>query len=317
MLSSTKLAPTSRPSVLASSKGGAPHARLETRACSKGSPVHKLLGPVATALLLLGPQHDSIALAAPTASPPKEALQTLRGPARVVDGDTLYIGEEKIRLYGVDAPEKGQQCNDKFGNPYACGLISKDKLLQKVGTKPVTCEPRQRDQYQRTIAICSLDGPIPEDLNGWMVQNGLAVAYREYSKDYIPTEEAAQRAHKGIWDGTFQYPADWRKAERAKGSNSAEVQGLPRAIPPPMDVAVPYIPPPFPPQAKGSPTAAQPNPCGSATPIKGNISSKGERIYHVPGGTYYDRVVIEPEKGEKCFASEADAVKEGFRAAGR
>lgn len=106
---------------------------------------------------------------------------------------------------------------------------------------------------------------------------------REYSKDYIPTEEAAQRAHRGIWDGTFQYPADWRKAEKAKGSNSAEVQGLPRAIPPP-DIAVPYIPPPSPPQAQGSPTAAaQPGSCGPTAPIKGNISAKGERIYHLPG----------------------------------
>ncbi|KAF5834922.1 high light-induced nuclease [Dunaliella salina] len=313
MLTSSKLF-TPRHPVLATPKG----ARPEARACSHRP--SSLLGPglssVASVLLLLGQPQDASALAAPTSSSPKEAMQTLRGPARVVDGDTLYIGEEKIRLYGVDAPEKGQQCNDKFGNPYACGLISKDKLLQKVGTQPVTCEPKQRDQYQRAIAICSLEGPAPEDLNGWMVQNGLAVAYREYSKDYIPTEEAAQRAHRGIWDGTFQYPADWRKAEKAKGSNSAEVQGLPRAIPPP-DIAVPYIPPPSPPQAQGSPTAAaQPGSCGPTAPIKGNISAKGERIYHLPGGTYYNRVVIEPEKGEKCFASEADALKEGFRAAG-
>jgi len=42
----------------------------------------------------------------------------------------------------------------------------------------VVCETKQKDQYQRTVAICSLDGPKREDLNGWLVENGLAVAYR-------------------------------------------------------------------------------------------------------------------------------------------
>jgi len=84
---------------------------------------------------------------------------------------------------------------------------------------------------------------------------------REYSKAYIAAEDAAHAARKGIWDGTFQYPADWRKAERAKGSNSKEVQGLPRAFPAPMDMPAAYVPPPPPPQV----TTPQIGPPGTLT----------------------------------------------------
>jgi len=47
--------------------------------------------------------------------------------------------------------------------------------------------------------------------------------------------------------------------------------------------------------------------------IKGNISSNGEKIYHVPGGQFYDRTVITPSKGEKWFCSEVEAQVAGWR----
>lgn len=47
--------------------------------------------------------------------------------------------------------------------------------------------------------------------------------------------------------------------------------------------------------------------------IKGNISDKGERIYHVPGGAFYSKTIVNPRKGERWFCSEAEAVKAGWR----
>lgn len=47
--------------------------------------------------------------------------------------------------------------------------------------------------------------------------------------------------------------------------------------------------------------------------IKGNISSSGERIYHIPGGKWYDRAKVSPEKGERWFFTEAEAVAAGWR----
>lgn len=54
-------------------------------------------------------------------------------PVQVING-------ERIRLYGVDAPESAQQCKDAKGAPYACGLVSKDALDKKIGKAPVTCQ---------------------------------------------------------------------------------------------------------------------------------------------------------------------------------
>ncbi len=51
--------------------------------------------------------------------------------------------------------------------------------------------------------------------------------------------------------------------------------------------------------------------------IKGSITRKGKRIYHVPGGQWYDRIKIDPAKGERWFGSEADARAAGWRSAGR
>jgi endonuclease YncB( thermonuclease family) len=49
-------------------------------------------------------------------------------------------GKDKIRLYGVDAPEKTQSCNDSQGQPYACGVLSLEALKERVGSRSVRCE---------------------------------------------------------------------------------------------------------------------------------------------------------------------------------
>tara|TARA_R110000824_G_scaffold182979_4_gene363979 strand:- start:152 stop:649 length:498 start_codon:yes stop_codon:yes gene_type:complete len=136
----------------------------------------------------------------------------LVGRASVIDGDTIEIHGQRIRLHGIDAPESRQLCR-KDGQEYRCGQQASLALADKIGVRPVTCEPRDIDRYQRIVAVCR-DGE--EDLNAWMVLQGHAVAYRRYSKDYIATEEQAQAERRGIWSGEFTMPWLWRRGERLK-----------------------------------------------------------------------------------------------------
>lgn len=132
----------------------------------------------------------------------------LTGRASVIDGDTLEIHGQRIRMHGIDAPESAQTCTIN-GKPYRCGQRSAMALADKIGARPVVCEGREHDRYRRLIAICRLG---KEDLNAWLVSEGLALAYVRYSQDYVGQETAARKARRGLWAGEFMAPWDWRKA---------------------------------------------------------------------------------------------------------
>lgn len=134
-------------------------------------------------------------------------------PDRISDGDTLSLLGSRIRLRGVDAPELAQTCLDASGSAYSCGEVSRDALRAKVGDSSIDCRQEDQDQYGRVVAVCYL--PLPDgsslDLNGWLVQQGLAVAYRVFTRDYVADEDAAREAGRGLWAGEFQMPADFRR----------------------------------------------------------------------------------------------------------
>ena len=138
------------------------------------------------------------------------------GLPKVVDGDTIHIKSYKIRLEGIDAPEMKQKCKKPylqimfftFQKDYYCGQVSKKKLVQKIGNKPVKCILLKKDRYKRYLAKC-FKGSI--NLNRWMVRNGYAIAYRKYSKIYVPDENFAKEEKLGLWSGTFINPEKWRK----------------------------------------------------------------------------------------------------------
>ena len=132
----------------------------------------------------------------------------IHGNARIVDGDTIHIGQKKIRLHGIDAPERRQNCIDAKDKPYACGQQSTAFLKSLVKNKEVICEGKDKDRYGRIIGICYADGI---NLNSTMVKEGWAIAYRYYSKDYVKEEEIAKEDKKGIWQGSFEEPFIWRK----------------------------------------------------------------------------------------------------------
>ena len=78
----------------------------------------------------------------------------MTGQARVVDGDTFSVGAERVRLWGVDAPEGRQVCQDAQARTYACGDVARDQLVRLIGGRAVRCEIRDRDPYGRAVARC-------------------------------------------------------------------------------------------------------------------------------------------------------------------
>lgn len=105
----------------------------------------------------------------------------LAGQDSVIDGDTIEIHGQRIRLYGIDAPESGQTC-EADGKVYRCGKDAAFALTDKIGRQTVECEDRGRDRYDRVIAICYAGG---QDIGAWLVDQGWALAFRRYSLDYV------------------------------------------------------------------------------------------------------------------------------------
>lgn len=137
--------------------------------------------------------------------------QPVKGQATVIDGDTIEITGTRIRLHGIDAPESGQRCQDERGRDFRCGQRSAFALADWIGRANVSCEQRDTDGYGRVVAVCRVQGA---DMNHWMVREGWAVAYREYSPEYVSDELAAQRARAGLWAGRFIPPSEWRRGQR-------------------------------------------------------------------------------------------------------
>ena len=145
--------------------------------------------------------------------------EEIYGNPKIIDGDTVHINSKKIRLEGIDAPEMRQQCQKVFlevsvivgfnlKKDYSCGVVSKEKLIVKINNSHINCISSGRDRYKRYLATCYKD---KINLNKWMVRNGLAVAYKRYSKDYLRDEIYAKENKLGLWKGSFIRPEKWRK----------------------------------------------------------------------------------------------------------
>ena len=130
------------------------------------------------------------------------------GTVFVVDGDSINIGRERIRLYGIDAPEALQTCKDSAGAVYDCGQRSTEALKNLLRGKTIRCESRGNDEYGRVVAICVADGV---DVNAQQVESGMAVAYRDITTLYVSNEETAKQNRRGLWAGSFELPWDYRR----------------------------------------------------------------------------------------------------------
>ena len=157
------------------------------------------------AVLILGPRPVALA-------------DDLIGRASVIDGDTLEIHGSRIRLWRVDAPESSQLCRGEDSLQYRCGSKAANDLDAFIAGRPVNCLPMSLDRYGRTVATCSIGGT---DLGDWLVRNGLALDWPQYSKrKYESAQRDAEQAGRGMWAGSYVEPWLYRVCIRASGSPS-------------------------------------------------------------------------------------------------
>lgn len=225
---------------------------------------------------------------------------------RVVDGDTIEVrlesGPITVRLHGIDTPERRQS----FGSAATKALRS---LLDG---EALEIEPiEQTDGYGRMVARVFVRG---RDLNALMVETGFAWAYRRYlrrqpaDEEYCRLEGAARSAGRGLWVGSpddWQPPWDYRTDQRGRDHRQISyanetVERCLAAIGPGHAGSVMH----------GSPVAGA-GPAGCR--IKGNINSRGERIFHSPGMPSYASTRIDPRRGERWFCTAGEAEAAGWR----
>ena len=138
------------------------------------------------------------------------ALADITGFASVIDGDTIDISGARIRLNGIDTPEIEQICR-RNGFIWHCGVEATKVMRHLTKGKSVTCIGNTKDQYGRLIANCFVGGL---NLNATIVESGMALAYRQYSLEYVEQEDFARETEQGLWSGEFIAPWDWRKGKR-------------------------------------------------------------------------------------------------------
>jgi endonuclease YncB( thermonuclease family) len=227
----------------------------------------------------------------------------LTGVPQIVDGDTLSLGGTTIRLERIDAPELDQVCLNATGDIWPCGTESRDRLAAYIADREVRCtlsgeEPTLRRTRGKTpslrkiLATCYLGD---EDLNGWMVQQGWAIPYLRRSFTYAPLEENARAQKRGLWQGAFIAPWNWR----GRNNKTAILGGL----------SVPINA-----QAKLSGPAATEDPPSPQCTIKGNVTRLRQRVYHMQHQKSYAKVKID-KAAKRWFCTSEQAEEAGWRRA--
>ena len=127
-----------------------------------------------------------------SAETPPQSSGDLVGVASVIDGDTIEIRGKRIRLNGFDTPERGSMCGQT--NVYQAAALT---LSDFIGSRNVECAVMGTDQYDRSIATCSVEGA---DLGTYMVENGWGRDWPRYSDGkYAADETSARAAGNGLW----------------------------------------------------------------------------------------------------------------------
>ena len=133
------------------------------------------------------------------------------GRVTFLDADTVNVGDKRVRLFGIDAPEASQTCTKDNGKVWKCGEWATQQAKRFFGRKTATCEAVEIDRYGRIVATCWVAG---QDIAEKLVLEGAALAYRRYSTRYIDAEKRAAIQDIGLWSGTVITPADYRAAMR-------------------------------------------------------------------------------------------------------
>jgi len=133
------------------------------------------------------------------------AGRDLAGVAEAIDGDSLRLLGEELRLEGIDAPEYRQTCRDRAGGEVACGRQARRALAAMLALGTTRCTISRADRYGRGLARC-WQGDA--EINAALVRQGNAVSYGSYQAE----EAEAKAAGRGIWATSFERPQDWRRS---------------------------------------------------------------------------------------------------------
>ncbi|MBQ2261141.1 MAG: thermonuclease family protein [Loktanella sp.] len=133
------------------------------------------------------------------------------GTIRVIDADTFDIGGDRVRLFGIDAPEIGQPCVLNR-QQIDCGRWATDLVKAAFEGQTARCNFREFDRYGRHVATCEVAG---RDMGQVIVSAGWAIAYRRYSDLYDLDEKAAAVAGRGLWSATMEEPESYRATSNA------------------------------------------------------------------------------------------------------
>ena len=145
-----------------------------------------------------------------------QSVNCLTGLARIIDGDTIIVAGQRLRLHGIDAPETDQMYW-LDGKWLPSGIIAAAVLETLTAGIALRCDVVDRDRYDRLVVKCY--SPNGVDIGRRLVSAGWALAYRRYSMDYVNAENEARLAKRGLWKGRFMKPWAWRQmsARRAEG----------------------------------------------------------------------------------------------------
>ncbi len=134
---------------------------------------------------------------------------------RVIDGDTVQVGDTSFDLFGIDTPELGQVCFNGSA-PWHCGLDAAGALHRRIAFDPPDCHraPTLAVKGGPRQIICNTGGTPAAII---LLEEGYAMALENAPENYKKAQEQARRASLGLWRGEFVLPAKWRKGERLDG----------------------------------------------------------------------------------------------------
>ena len=134
--------------------------------------------------------------------------EVISGAVRVIDGDTIDVGNSRIRLYGIDAPESDQTCTTEQGQVWSCGSWVTDRVISLFAGREARCERLAKDKYNRIVARCTVGGV---DMGRELVAQGRAFADRRYADDYVLAEKGAAVRDVGLHASRVQNPSHFRQ----------------------------------------------------------------------------------------------------------
>ena len=223
----------------------------------------------------------SLFVALIVAGPLLAAQPEITGVPRIIDGDTLQVSGQRIRLGGIDAPEMREQCLTPSGAVWACGVWSKEAAEQMLAGRSLRCVDLGQWSYDRVVGRCYLEG---RDIALGLIEAGAARPCLRHAREqgqeqaYLRAENRAKLARAGLYGGPLNPVADFCDISKASAPQVADVM-----------------------------------PPSSECNIKGNISANG-RIYHMPGQRHYDQVTMRNTE-TRWFCTEAQAQAAGWRRA--